>query len=125
MGAAGWVAVFCGNRHTPFVVIPTAPGAAPMAVLALRRAKACQRTVLAQESEQPSNPTPAGLERTLRTASVQAPGPAQSPTSVVPASGMKALPPARLPAKPRLLTDPLPLARDPPHHPSPVPPASP
>src|SRR6266850_1967408 len=116
--------LFCGNRHTPFTVITTAPGAAPMAVLALQRAKACQRTVLAQEPEQPSNPMPAGLERTLRTASVQAPGPAQSPTSAVPESGMKALPQARLPAKARLLRQRLRVARDPPQQRAAVPPAA-
>jgi hypothetical protein len=86
-----------------FAMIATAPGAAPKAVSALRQAEGRQRTVLAQEREQPSNPTPAGLEPALRTAPVQAPGPARSPTSVVPASGMKALPQARLRAKARLL----------------------
>jgi hypothetical protein len=79
----------------PFAMIATAPGAAPKAVSALRRAVGCRRAVQAQERQEPA---------LLRTASVQAPGPAQSPTSVVTASGMKALLQARSWAKARLLT---------------------
>src|SRR5258708_39355365 len=92
------------RNPTLFAMIATAPGAAPKAVLALRRAVGCRRAVQAQERQLPSNQAPAGLEPALlRTASVQAPGPAQSPTLVVRASGMKTLLQARLRAKARLL----------------------
>src|SRR5260370_42166670 len=95
--------LFC--RNSPFfAMIATAPGAAPKAVSALRWAVGCRRAVQAQERQLPSNLAPAGLEPALlRTASVQAPGPAQSPTLVVRASGMKTLLQARLRAKARLL----------------------
>src|SRR5258708_40235920 len=87
-----------------FAIIATVPDAAPRAAAAaLRRVKGRPRTVPARERGSPSNPAPVGLEPAPRTASVQAPGPAPSPTSVVSAAGMEALLQARLRAEARLL----------------------
>jgi len=118
--------VFRNWTAARFVMIATAPGAALKAASALRRARGRQRTVQAPGREAPSNPAPAGLEPALlRTASVQAPGPAQSPTSAVRASGMKPLLQARLWAKARLLRRWPWVARDPPQPRAAVPPQRP
>ena len=106
-----------------FVIIATAPGVALKAASALRRARGRQQRVPAREREAPSNLAPAGLEPALRrTASLQAPGPAQSQTLVVRASGMESLLQARLRAKARLLRRRPWVARD---HPQPRPAAPP
>src|SRR5258708_12241031 len=93
------------RNPTLFAMIATATGAAPKAVSALRRAVGCRRAVQAQERQLPSNQAPAGLEPALlRTASVQAPGPAHSPPLVMRPSGIKTLPQPPPPAHAPLLS---------------------
>jgi len=76
---------FCRNWTAAlFAMIATAPGAALKVASALRRARGRQRPVPAQEREAPPNRALAVLgPALLRTASVQAPGRAQSPILAV------------------------------------------